>query len=127
MRSRVLSVLHGTVALNAIGGGVFGLAGASGVPVEWLQRTPFESYRVPSLILLTFVGGSHAVAAVFVWRQRPRARKVSLVAGVIVLAWIAAQLALIGYVSWLQPAVGIAGLANLALARDLWPEGRGTA
>jgi len=123
MRSRVLSVLHGTVALNAIGGGVFGLTGASGVPVEWLHNTPFDSYRIPSLILLTIVGGSHATAAIRVGLRHPRAHEWSFAAGAILLVWICVQLAMIGYVSWLQPAVAIAGLANLALARDLRPAG----
>jgi len=127
MRARVLSVLHATVALNAVGGGFYGVTGASGVPIEWLQHTPFNSYLVPSLILLAIVGGTHAFAAILVWRRHPRARALSLVAGAILLFWISAQLTMIGYVSWLQPAVGIAGFANLALARDLRPNRRATA
>jgi len=83
----------------------------------------FDSYRIPSLILLTIVGGSHATAAIRVARRHPRAREWSLVAGAILLVWICVQLAMIGYVSWLQPAVAIAALANLALARDLRPVG----
>ena len=70
-------------ALNAFGGGYYGLAGAAGVPTEWLKGSPFPDYFVPSLILLVVVGGSFLVAAIAVFgspanrsacglRRRPR-------------------------------------------------------
>ena len=70
-------------ALNAFGGGYYGLAGAAGVPTEWLEGSPFRDYFVPSLILLVVVGGSFLVAAIAVFaapanrpacglRRRPR-------------------------------------------------------
>lgn len=46
-----------------------------------------------------------------------------MTAGAILLGWISVQLAMIGHVSWLQPAVGIAGVENLALARGLTVSG----
>ena len=124
MRTRVLSVLHSLVALNAVGGGIYGLTGAAGVPVEWLEKTPFSSYLIPSFILLLVVGGTQIAAGLAVAARTPRSRRVSLVAGTILLGWIVTQVALIGYVSWLQPAVGIAALANLTLAWWLRDDGR---
>ncbi len=124
MRARVLSVLHAFLAVNAIGGGIFGIAGARGVPLEWLHGTPFESYRVPSLILCTVVGGTQGLASVLVGRHAPRARTVSVAAGAILLGWISIQGALIGYVSWLQPAVAVSALASLILAVGLPRAGR---
>jgi len=112
-------MLHAVVALNAIGGGIYGLAGAEGVPLAWLEGTPFESYRVPSVILLVVVGGLHGAASVFVWRQLARAHALSLVAGIVLVGWIAVQVAMLGFVSWLQPAVGVAAVINLALAYRL--------
>jgi hypothetical protein len=107
------------VALNAVGGGIYGLLGAPGVPVAWLQRTPFASYLVPSLILLVIIGGSQAAAGVSIAARAPRSRSASLTAGAVLLGWIGTQVALIGYVSWLQPAVAVAALSNLALASGL--------
>lgn len=127
MRTRILSSLHAIIALNAIGGGLFGLTGAHGVPVEWLRRTPFPSDVVPSLILLVVVGGAHSLAAIHVGRRRAHARIVSLAAGAILLGWISVQVALIGYVSWLQPAVALAALVNLALGAGRFDRGRATA
>lgn len=116
---RVSGALHALVALNAIGGGFYGLAGAEGVPLAWLTGTPFSSYRAPSVILLVVVGGVHSAASVRVWSQAARARELSLVAGIILLGWIAVQVAMLGLVSWLQPAVGIIAVINLTLAHRM--------
>lgn len=114
--SRALSVLQGLVALNAFGGGAFGLAGAPGLPPEWLAGSPFSSYLIPSLVLIVAVGGVHLVAAVRVWQRHPHARPLSVGAGAILGGWIAVQVAIIGYVSWLQPAMGVVALIELAFA-----------
>ncbi len=121
MRTSHLSSLHAAVALNAIGGGIYGLAGARGVPLQWLQGTPFSSYRAPSLILILVVGGAHSAAFVQVVRRAQRARASSLAAGAILLGWIGVQIAMIGFVSWLQPTVAFAALANLWLAATRLP------
>ena len=71
-------------ALNAFGGGYYGLSGAQGVPTEWLKESPFPDYFVPSLILLVVVGGSFIVAAIAVFTGLRIARLAAL-AGVLVL------------------------------------------
>ena len=103
-------------ALNAIGGGYYGLSGAAGVPTEWLEGSPFADYFVPSLILLVVVGGSFVMAAIVVFAGVRIARVAALTAGIVVLGWLAAQVAIIGYVSWMQPATAIAGVLVLVLA-----------
>jgi hypothetical protein len=103
------------VALNALGGGIYGLAGAEGVSTEWLEGTPFRDYVIPSVILLVAVGGSSLVAAIGVFGQASWARRAAFVAGVILLMWIAVQVALIGYQLWLQPAFFVIGLLVLIL------------
>src|SRR4051812_27480018 len=47
----ILGSLLLLVALNAFGGGYYGMAGAPNVPTEWLEGSPFTSYFLPSLIL----------------------------------------------------------------------------
>jgi hypothetical protein len=107
------------MALNAFAGGYYGLAGATGVPREWLARSPFTDYVVPSLILAFVVGGTFLGAAFAVFAGLPSARRLSAAAGVVVLVWIAAQVAIIGPVSWLQPAVALVGVLVFMLARKL--------
>jgi hypothetical protein len=103
-------------ALNAFAGGYYGLSGAEGVPREWLAGSPFTDYSVPSLILLNVVGGSLVLGAVMVWVSHHLAPVAAITAGVIVLAWIVVQVAIIGYVSWMQPATFAGGVLVLILA-----------
>jgi hypothetical protein len=106
-------------ALNAFGGAWYGLAGAKGVPTEWLQGSPFSDYVIPSLVLGVVVGGSFLLAAIAVLRRWQDARLLAFGAGVIALGWIAVQMTIIGYVSWMQPATAIAGVVILLLASQL--------
>lgn len=114
-----LGILLAFVALNAFGGGYYGLAGAIGVPREWLASSPFSDYLIPSLILMFVVGGTFLGAAFAVFARLPSARRLSVAAGVVVILWIAAQLAIIGPVSWLQPVMVLVGALVLILAREL--------
>lgn len=116
-----LGLLLAFGALNAFAGGYYGLSGAPDVPVEWLAGSPFETYFVPSLILFAVVGGALGCAALAVLAGFRVARRSAFIAGTIVLVWIAVQVALLGYVSWMQPVTFIGGLAVLALARRLPP------
>src|SRR5215204_6547998 len=100
-------------AVNAFGGGYYVLSGAKGVPTEWLSGSPFPAYFVPSLILLVVVGGSFIVAAIAVFTGLRIARLAALTAGSVVLGWLAVQLAIIGYLSWMQPTTAIAGVMVL--------------
>jgi hypothetical protein len=106
-------------ALNALGGGYYGLTGAVGVPTEWLQGSPFADYFVPSLILLVVVGGSFIVAAITVFARLRGDRVAVFVVAFIVLGWLTVQMSIIGYVSWMQPATAIAGLLILILGSQL--------
>ncbi len=115
----LLGVLLAFGALNAFGGGYYGMAGAKGIPTAWLDGSPFTDYVVPSVILFVVVGGSFLLAALAVLARRPSGRLLAQAAGVIVLGWLTVQLAVIGYVSWMQPTTAIAGIVVLALASRL--------
>lgn len=112
----VLGLLLALVALNAIGGGYYGLAGAKGVPKEWLDGSPFSDYLIPSLILVFIVGGTSLGAAMAVFAGLPAARRLAAGAGVVLVAWIAAEVAIIGAESWLQVFMAFVGVAILLLA-----------
>ncbi len=116
---RALVGLLALVAVNAVGGGLYGLSGAPEVPVAWLAGSPFADYTVPSLCLLGLVGGLALAAAVVVARRRPGGRALAALAGGVLIAWIVVQVGVIGPVSWLQPAMLVAGVAIVALATGL--------
>ena len=112
----LLGALLAFGALNAFGGGFYGLAGAKDIPTEWLRGSPFSSYFVPSLILLVVVGGSFLASAIAVFARFRFDRPMALATGATVLGWIAVEVAIIGSVSWMQPATVAVGLLVLLLA-----------
>jgi hypothetical protein len=103
------------LAINAFGGGYYGISGAKEVPVEWLNGSPFRNYFIPSLILILIVGGSALIAAIAVFRRHRISRMAASVCGVIVILWLSVQVAIIGYVSWMQPTTAIVGFLILIL------------
>lgn len=115
----VLGTILAFVALNAFGGGFYGLSGASDVPKEWLEGSPFKDYLIPSLFLFVVIGGSFLYASIAVFRRAHSARFVASGAAILVLVWLVGQVAIIGYVSWMQPATTIAAIIVLILVRFL--------
>lgn len=114
-----LGILLLVLAINAFGGGYYGMAGAKNIPTEWLKGSPFSNYFVPSLILFVGIGGSALLAAIFVFRQYTQARKAAFICGIIVILWLIAQVTIIGYVSWMQPTTAVAAILILLLAWKL--------
>ena len=112
----VLGGLLALLALNAFAGGYYGLLGAKDVPPEWLEGSPFSNYFIPSLFLFVVIGGFLTLAAVAVFARWRNARALALGAGALVLAWLAIQVMMLGYVSWMQPATAIVALLILVLA-----------
>ena len=113
---RAIVAIEAAVGLNALGGMAYALAGADAVPSEWLERTPFHSYRVPGLYLGLVVGGTSLAAAAAAARNSRHARAVALASSGVTVSWIAPQVAMIGYRSPLQPIVAGAGVAVACLA-----------
>jgi hypothetical protein len=104
------------VAFWALGGMTYALGGAEGVDRAWLDGSPFHDYVVPGLILGLVVGGSQLAAAVMVWRRSAHARLAADCAAAILTLWIIVQVAILGFVSALQPIVLAYAIGQLWLA-----------
>jgi hypothetical protein len=110
-----LGVLLAFLALNAFGGGYYGMSGAEKVPLEWLEGSPFKNYFIPGLILFIVVGGSFLIASILVFARLHYDRLASFAAVLIVYIWLAVQITIIGCVSWMQPVTAILALVILIL------------
>jgi hypothetical protein len=103
----------GFVSVSALFGGAMLLADPSGsgleMPVTYLRGTPFEDYRVPGAILFCVLGIGPMAALYGIRSRRRWAWWGSVAAGVALLMWLAVQVALIGYRSFLQPFYGAVG------------------
>ncbi|TKK67141.1 hypothetical protein FC093_14735 [Ilyomonas limi] len=110
-----LGILLGFVALNAFGGGYYGMSGAKNIPLEWLAGSPFRNYFIPGLFLFLIVGGSALIASIAVFRRSHMAGKAAFICSIIVLLWLAIQVSIIGYVSYMQPTTALAATIILFL------------
>lgn len=110
---RALLAVSGFSAVNAIAGGLGLILTGLGVPQEQLASTPFDSFTVPGLLLAGVVGGTMATATAAVWQRVPWAGEVAMVAGAIMLGWIAIESVMIADGRSLQ--VTVAGLAVATL------------
>jgi hypothetical protein len=110
------------IGCNALGGGIYGLAGAKDVPLSLLKGTPFNSFFIPSLLLMTIVSTSCLFAGMALLKNLSYGTRASWIAGIILLTWISVQVVLIGNISWMQPAIGFAAVLilflNYKLARN---------
>lgn len=104
------------VAFSALGGGLYGMLGASGVPRGWLGGGPFESYLVPGAILFVVVGGSSLGASALIVSRARHAALGAAVASLVLVVWTAAQNQLIGPVPWLDSCLVGVALLELVLA-----------
>jgi len=114
-RRSSLLLVELVVALTAVGGGIFGILGASGVPRAWLDGTPFHSYLIPGLILVAVVAGSMLVAIAAELLRSSKADILAVAAGAVLLVWLLVEVILIPF-SWLQPAFAALGLLVIVLA-----------
>src|SRR6516225_8449096 len=99
---RIVLVLFFTNGLAGVAGGIGVMKGLMPFPEVWLQGSPFHSYFLPGLILCGVVGGSQFAAAfVLLWRNS-LAKTASLIAGLILTAWMTGELTLIGFQAPIQ-------------------------
>jgi hypothetical protein len=117
-----LVLLMGFQGLSGVAGG-FGLAAdptgrVVGVPDEWLAGSPFSSYLIPGLVLLTVLGLVPLAIAYGLWSRRTWSLAASVLVGLALLVWLAVEIAVIGYQSRppLQLVYGVVGTAILLLA-----------
>ncbi len=103
---------------SAVAAGLFFVRDPSGAgvfPLSMLEQSPFRDYLIPGLVLLIVVGLGNVAAAALSFTRHRLAAPAAIAMGVVTCGWIVCQVAFIGYVSFLQPAVFIIGLVIAAL------------
>ncbi len=122
-----LLILHGFVAISAIGGALWAVPS---MPLEWIKAGPFDDWTIPA-IALGFVGVLAAGAWVAVLLRPWLGAIVSVVAGVAMVVFELVEIAVVGWTladprlngsfqAWLQPIYLVVGSAQLLLGIGLW-------
>lgn len=103
-------------ALSAFAGAVMAIVfKGAGVPLEYLQGSPFGSFLVPGIILGVLVGGTQAVAAGSLMAHRRASMRWAAVAGFGMIIWVFVELAIILEYSFLQTIYLGLGMLELVL------------
>jgi hypothetical protein len=68
-----------------------------GLPLGWLEGSPFASYLVPGIVLMTLLGIGPLVTLFGVWKSLTWARPAALGVGVLLFAWLGVEIAVVGY------------------------------
>jgi hypothetical protein len=110
----ILGVLQTFNGLSGLLGGYMLINDPSGnslsMKLEWLQKTPFQNYLIPGVVLFLFIGVANIIGLWITFKKNGKRAKYGLVFGLILLVWIISQVAWIGYKDFLQPFYFTSGL-----------------
>jgi uncharacterized membrane protein len=112
-----LGALQAFIGLGALGGGfmlVIDPSGSAlGVPLSFLEGSPFPDFLVPGIFLLVVNGVGSMIGAGFSFTRRPYAQETAIVLGAILVTWIVIQVILIRSFSWMHVFYFILGAVEL--------------
>ena len=112
----------------AIGGGGMLVADPTGATMHLdlalLSDTPFGDYLVPGLWLLLVNGVGQLFAGVWTALGRAHAGLLGMLFGILLMNWIAVQVAWLGLEHWLQPAMFLLGLVELGVGSRVHTQSR---
>lgn len=122
MKKRIFlfeGILQIFIALGAVGGGLVLLLDPSGqgigFSVELLSNSPFSNYLIPGLFLFLVNGIGNFFCGFLSIREHHYAGYAGILFGAIMMTWILVQVAVLGWVSWLQPTYLFLGALELIL------------
>ena len=114
-----LGSLQAFIGLGALAGG-FGLVkdpsgSALGVPLSFLEGSPFPDFLIPGIFLLAVNGVGSMIGAVLSFIRRRYAQEIAIVLGAILVAWIVIQVVIIRSFSWMHILYFILGVVELGI------------
>lgn len=113
------------LSVGALAGGAALMLGPRGeimpLPLSALKGSPFDTYFVPGLVLFGILGVGPLVAARLVWLRHRLAPLATILVGIVLLVWLAVEIAIVGYSDRppLQPFYLLLG-ATIAIVGLIW-------
>ena len=103
------------MGLNALAAGYSFMVEPSGanvgIPLSYLQHSPFDNYFIPGLVLFTTIGLGCMLTAFFAIRKAAFYPQLLLLQGCLLFGWIVIQMLMVRDVAWLHVVCGLSGLA----------------
>lgn len=115
-----LGILQLFIAVAAISAGLLFIVDPSGeklgMTVQLIERSHFNDYLVPGIILFTVHGLGSVMGAITSLLKKNYSGKVGTFLGVALMIWIVVQVYWMGLESWLQPFMFLLGAIELGLS-----------
>ncbi|MBJ8341320.1 hypothetical protein JGU71_20760 [Antrihabitans sp. YC3-6] len=123
-----MATLTGTTAILAAAGAIALMTGVATLNDAAVGRIPFHSPVFGGIALALVVAVPMAVTTRLAIVGDPRATVAAIVAGLLLVVWIATEMAVVKELSWLQPSFVVVGVLlevlGLAAHREWWPSTR---
>ena len=114
-----LGALQAFIGLGALVGGFMLMkdpsGSALGVPLSFLEASPFPDFLIPGIFLLTVNGVGSMIGAGLSFTRRRYAQEIAIVLGAILVAWIVIQVVIIRSFSWMHILYFILGVVELGI------------
>ena len=114
-----LGSLQAFIGLGALVGGFMLVkdpsGSALGVPLSFLEGSPFPDFLIPGIFLLAVNGVGSMIGAVLSFTRRRYAQEIAIVLGAILVAWIVIQVVIIRSFSWMHILYFILGVVELGI------------
>lgn len=108
-----LASCTGVIAILAYAGAAALIAGVSGLGPELEARLPWGSPVFGGIALAVVVGVPMTAVAWLASRGDSRTNLAAVIAGALLIGWIAVEIGVMQTYSWLQPVLAFAGVAVL--------------
>lgn len=112
----VLLALLLFVGVGAVYGGIGLMVNGLGMPSEWLDRMPVDTWTWPGMALLVTVAVPQLGTVWLVMRHDSRAGLVGVVVGAALVLWIVVQLAVLQRYFFLQPVIATIGVLEMLVS-----------
>ena len=109
------ALFAGLIAASAYLGAAAMISGQLRLEPVMVSRIPLHSPVFAGLALACVVALPNTAVAVFAWRGHPRSADAATLAGLLLVGWIAVELAVVREASFLQGAYALAGIGLIIL------------
>jgi hypothetical protein len=111
-------------SVSAVAGGIMLISDPTGksyeMPLSFLEHSPFNSFLVPGIILLTMNGMLSLAFAFLIIRNNRYSAWLVIIQGCVLFGWLLTQLFMIREFSWLYHPLYLGVAAAMVVVGGLW-------